>query len=88
MSKVDNTEFKLSQLRMDKIIYAVEACTVVLLSIFGYLFSNQYFSGTIQHLVNFVLIFLAVAYTIFMGIGNFVRLREVKKLEKQYKISV
>ncbi|PIY80360.1 MAG: hypothetical protein COY80_03335 [Candidatus Pacebacteria bacterium CG_4_10_14_0_8_um_filter_42_14] len=87
MNKVHGVEFRIEQLRRDKIIYAIESCAITLVSILGYLFSNQYFSGIVQQLVNLALIILSVTYAIYMGAGNFVRLKEVKKLEKQLKLS-
>ena len=76
-------QFKISELRKDKIIYAVEACAGNLICLFGFFFSNQYFSGPLKNIVNILLLIVAVAYTAYMGIGNAIRLRKIKELESK-----
>lgn len=78
-------QFQIDQLRKDKIIYAVEAVATTLICTLGYLFSNQYLNGILRDLVNTLLIFIAVGYSLYMGMGNFIRLKNIKKLEKLLK---
>ncbi|MFH0792138.1 MAG: hypothetical protein V1905_02925 [bacterium] len=77
----EELRFKISQLRNDKIIYAVESCATNLICLFSFFFSNQYLSDYVRNTVNIFLIVIAVGYTVYMGIGNACRLREVKELE-------
>ncbi len=76
-------EFTISQLRLDKIIYAVEACTLNLICILILFFSNQYLSGTFKNVINMLDLVVAVGYTLFMGIGNTIRFRKIKSLQKK-----
>lgn len=76
-------QFRISQLRQDKIIYAVESCAISIVCLFGFLFSNQYFAEAFKSVVNVLLLVIAVGYLLYMGIGNFRRLQEVQKLEKK-----
>lgn len=80
--KKDEIKFVIDQLRKDKIIYATEACATSLVCIFGFLFVNYYFENPIKYFISVFVLLVAVGYTIFMGIGNFIRLRKIKKLEK------
>lgn len=79
----DELKFKIDQLRKDKIIYGVEACATTLTCLLIFLFSNEYFPSGLKNLVNLLVLFIAVGYTTYMGIGNFQRLSKIKKLEKK-----
>lgn len=80
----ENIKFTIDQLRQDKIIYAVESCAVNLICILILIISETYLTGlAIKDIVNFFAIFIAVSYTIFMGLGNAVRLSKIKKFEKK-----
>ena len=76
-------QFTIQQLRLDKIIYATEACATVLVSILVLLFSSTYFQGYLRDVVCALSFFIGVAYTLFMGVGNFIRLQQIQKLEKE-----
>lgn len=76
-------KFTISQLRQDKIIYAAEACATNLICILVYIFSNTYFSGLFKSVIDYGVLSIGVGYTIFMGIGNALRLSKIKKLEKE-----
>lgn len=78
----EKIKFQIDQRRKDKIIYAVEASATSLVCIIGYSFSNQYFVGSVKDFINILLLLIAVGYTLFMGIGNFKRLKKIKELEK------
>ncbi len=79
----EEIKFTIDQLRKDKIIYAIEACATVLVCILVFFFSNQYFPLPLKDYINVLVVIIAVGYTIFMGIGNFIRLNKIHKLEKQ-----
>lgn len=81
--KKEDIQFEIDQLRKDKIIYGVEACAVNLICLFGFMFSNQYLPSAMKDNINWLLLIGAVGYSIFMGIGNFNRLSNIKKLEKK-----
>lgn len=76
-------KFKVDQLRKDKIIYATEACATVLVCLLGSFFSNEYFQSPLKDIINIFLLITGIAYTMFMGVGNFLRLREIQKIEKE-----
>lgn len=81
MNKED-LKFQIDQLRKDKIIYATEATATNVICLLVYLFS-QTLPTSQGHVVGIGAIVLAVAYTGYMGVGNFMRLRKVKELEKK-----
>jgi hypothetical protein len=78
----EKLKFKIDQLRKDKIIYATEATVTVLVCILGFLFTNFYFKDPIKYFISVFVLVIGVGYTLFMGIGNFLRLMKIKKLEK------
>lgn len=83
MKNKDQICFKIDQLRKDKIIYGVEAIAVNSCCLFAFIFINfNYFSDQVRILGSNLLLIIAVVYTIFMGVGNFLRLQKIKKLEK------
>mgnify|MGYP003394480497 CR=1 FL=1 len=84
MSK-DDLQFQIDQLRKDKIIYGVEACATTLICLFGLHFSIVYLTDPLRYKVNMALLAIAVIYTLYMGIGNAMRLMKVKKLEAELK---
>lgn len=73
-----NTEFQINSLRTDKIIYAVESVAFNTAAILAIIIAMYIGLPRIWVLVIAV---LALAYTLFMGFGNLVRLRKIKKLE-------
>lgn len=78
----DEIKFKIDQLRKDKIIYGVEACAFVLACILGFLFVNLHLEGLYGNIISILLLIIGVGYTFFMGIGNLLRLKKIKILEK------
>lgn len=81
MTKSD-VQFQIDQLRKDKIIYAIEACAVSLLCIFYLLFIFPMLESPYAYIIGYLLALVASGYTIFMGVGNFFRLKRIRKLEK------
>ncbi|HJZ04997.1 hypothetical protein A2634_01730 [Candidatus Amesbacteria bacterium RIFCSPHIGHO2_01_FULL_48_32] len=71
-------------LRLDKIIYAVEACAINLACLLMVLFVNLFFSPPWHRLLITILLILGPAYTLYMGITNFFRLKRIKQLESQF----
>lgn len=77
-----STENAVQQLRLDKIIYAVEAvainsCLIVVLIVIAPLKSDLI--GMFRSAV----MGLAVGYTVYALWGNLIRLRKIKQLEKE-----
>jgi len=81
--KQEELKFKIDQLRKDKIIYATEATATAVVCILGFLFANMYLENPIKYGVNLFVLFVGVGYTLFMGIGNAIRLSKIKDLEKK-----
>ena len=84
MSKED-LKFEIDQLRKDKIIYATEATATVLVCLLIFMFSNEYFPRGLKDTVNMLVLVIGGGYSLFMGVGNFLRLQKIKKLQKQLK---
>ena len=83
MNKED-IKFKIDQLRKDKIIYGVEAiatnlAVILIVILMGVLSVNFPFS----QIVIGGSVVIGVGYTLYMGVGNFYRLKKVKELEKK-----
>jgi len=83
MNKED-IKFKIDQLRKDKIIYGVEAiatnlAVLLIVVLMGVLSVNFPFS----QIVIGGSVVIGVGYTLYMGVGNFYRLKKVKELEKK-----
>lgn len=70
-------------MRANSSLYAVEACAVVLACLLVFFFSNQYFPKEWKDTTNVVVFVVGVGYTLFMGVGNFMRLQQIKKLQKE-----
>lgn len=80
----EDLKFKIDQLRKDKIIYGVEAVAtnlaiLLILIMLGFLALYTLFAKIV--IISSVTV--GVGYTIYMGIGNFYRLKKIKELEKK-----
>ena len=83
-NNLDKIHFQIDQLRKDKIIYGIEAIAVNSCCLFAFIFINfNYFFEKVRIMGSNLLLIIAVVYTIFMGVGNFIRLRKIKKIEKK-----
>ena len=80
--KKEDIKFQISQLRLEKIIYGVEAVAINTICIFVYIFSKDNFIEPALSLCQNSAIILSIGYTLFMGVTNFNRLHKIKKLEK------
>ncbi len=90
--KNKNLEFQIQQLRLDVIIHFLNSIAVFpfaigLLTIWGYFSSIWLIRNPQTHIpsfdINMVITIMATAYTLYCWVGNFFRLRKIKKLEKQ-----
>ncbi len=79
-------QFIINQLRLDKIIYAVEATAVGVACLVGLILSSIFFKGVVQAAVIVILGFTCFLTVFAMGLGNWRRLRKIKQLEKQLNI--
>jgi hypothetical protein len=78
--KTQNLEFQISQLRQDKIIYAVEACAFNLAAVVAV---NLMMLLRLDRIYLIAVALFALGYTIFMALGNLKRLSKIKQLEKK-----
>jgi hypothetical protein len=74
-----NIEFQINQLRLDKIIYACEAAAFNLAAIVGV---NLVIYLRLARIYVLAIALSALAYTIYMAIGNLKRLSKIRQLEK------
>ena len=79
----EDIKFQIAELRKDKILYAVEIGSVVLVCLFGLRFSELYFPSGLRTTIDWLLLVIVVAYGIFVLIGNILRWRKIKRLEKE-----
>lgn len=77
----DDLWFQIDQLRKDKIIYAVEAIAVNTLCFVSIFIGGSLIKGDVMVYLS-ILAFVSIGYTLFMGLGNAIRLRKIKQLEK------
>lgn len=83
MENIEQLRFKVSQLRQDKIIYAVESVAINTAAIVGMIFAHQYFNKFFEWVSYAFCLFVAAGYTIYTGVTNHKRLQNAKDLEKQ-----
>lgn len=81
--KEDKLRFTIDQLRKDKIIYATEAAATALTCILGLLFTNLHINEPYRTFLNIFILAVGVGYTLYMGIGNSLRLKKIRELEKK-----
>jgi hypothetical protein len=86
--KNKNLEFQISQLRQDKIIYAVEAVAInitclVVSSLFGLVVSLSIVPEAYLFYGNIAIFVIGIGYTIYMLLGNLARLKKIKQLESE-----
>lgn len=74
---------KLNGLRQDKIIYATEAAAINLICMLSYFVSKDIFDESTHKTVAVLLLIFAGAYMLYMGIGNYDRLKKVQQIEKK-----
>jgi hypothetical protein len=80
--KQEELQFKIDQLRKDKIIYAIEACAINLMTMVLFLTASLTESSVFQTAAT-VSFWFSIIYMAYMGVGNFNRLQKIKRLEKQ-----
>jgi hypothetical protein len=78
---VDKTQFRIDQLRKDKIIYALESIAFTLIMLFLYIVLNNFFEISIW--VAVLLFALPLMYFAYMCFGNTMRFLKILKLEKK-----
>jgi hypothetical protein len=81
--KQEEIKFRIEQLRKDKIIYAVEATATNLACILGLFFTQSYITDSTKSYLSVLIVIIGIGYTVYMGIGNSLRLKRIKKLEKR-----
>lgn len=84
----EELKFQIDQLRKDKIIYATEATAVAMVCVLGYLFVNDFIEGIYKYWGSVYMLVVATGYSIFMGIGNALRLKRINELEKKLYLSI
>jgi hypothetical protein len=86
--KTKNPEFRTTSLRQDNIIYGVQAVAInitclVVSSLFGLIVNLALVPEIYLFYTNIAIFVLGVAYTIYVLIGNFSRLKKIKALESE-----
>lgn len=74
--------YKAHQLRLDKVIYAGESAAINLACILVFMLGDKYFVGASRDLLMLGSVVFGTAYTLFMGVGNGIRLWRINRLEK------
>jgi len=76
-----NSDHIVNQLRLDKIIYAVEAIAINTLCGFLFFASELFLQNMLKSVVQITTILIALGYTIYMGVGNYQRLQKIRQIE-------
>ncbi len=87
MKNVSEIQFTIDQLRKDKIIYAVEATAINMACVLA-MFASSLIPWDKMPYVAPAIPTIGILYTIYMGVGNFMRWRKIIALEKKLKIKV
>ncbi len=82
--KKEDLKFDIDQLRKDKILFAIEMVATILAGFLLFLFSNQYFSGTVKDIINTFAVFGALGFTLYLSIKSTKKLIKLKRLEKEF----
>ena len=81
MSRTD-IQFQIDQLRKDKIIYALESIATTISSVFAIFVAGTFnLDSSIYVLIIAVLGVGGIGYWFYAMVGNFFRLRQIRKLE-------
>lgn len=85
VSAKPNLEFKIQQLRLDKIIYSLEAILVILVVFMALMFYPvlYQFLPNIPANLPLALLAIGVGFSFFVLIGNILRMFKIFKLEKE-----
>jgi hypothetical protein len=75
-------KFKVDQLRKDKIIYATEAIATDLACLLVIILSEVFFTGFLRNIFLIGSVITGAGYTLYMGVGNYFRLKKIIELEK------
>jgi hypothetical protein len=75
-------KFEIDQLRKDKMIYALESIALTFISELAYILIAVIF-GIQNTLIAVLALVIPLGYYLFMIIGNILRLKKIKKLEKE-----
>jgi hypothetical protein len=79
----EELKFEIEQLRKDKMIYALESIALTFISELTYILITVIFD--IQSTILAILaLVIPLGYYVFMVVGNLLRLRKIKKLEKDF----
>jgi hypothetical protein len=78
---MDDIKFKIDQLRKDKIIYGVEACAISITCVLFATFAYNYLPSPWDNYAGYATVIIGVGYCLFMGIGNYMRLKKIQELE-------
>ncbi|MFH2020820.1 MAG: hypothetical protein ABIJ34_05365 [archaeon] len=79
--KADELRFRIDQLRKDKMIYALESIAFTFIAELGYFLIAVITLQQYSFLLAFLALIPPTVYFLFMVVGNFSRLKEIKKLE-------
>lgn len=79
--KKEDIQFRLDQLRKDKILFATEIVATNIFGLFVFIVSNQYLDGDIKDIVNLVTFTASVVYSIYLTSKSLGKLMQLKKLE-------
>lgn len=84
--KSQNLEFQISQLRQDKIIYAIESVAINLACVVFSLLTSMVANivplpGQLMFFLNIAIFTYGIGYTLYALFGNLSRLKQIKQLE-------
>lgn len=82
MKPMTDPKFEIEKLQRDKMIYALEAIALNTLALSFFAFASGIRSWLV-FILTMVVFGAANLYMIYMGVGNFKRLRKIKQLEKK-----
>jgi len=82
----EEIKFQVDQLRKDKLVYAAESAATSLVGLVLIFGLGMVLPTPILYIrVVLVILVITLGYWLFMGIGNFKRLKKIKQLEENLK---
>ena len=76
-------KFRIDQLRKDKMIYALESIALTFIVELTYILLTVLLNKPYSSGISLAALIIPLAYYLFMAVGNILRYREIRELEKR-----
>ncbi len=85
---MEEKKFIIDQLRKDKLIYGIEAIAMNAACVLALVIINMFFEGAARTFFFVITCLIGIGYTLYMGMGNFYRLKKIQEIEKELGLEI